>query len=336
VRNEYRLAPWKKTASWTGERSADRAATPTPPFRNETLMDEGMQSGRTSEKYGRAGSSADVISLHDGRVISLPAVMGVLNVTPDSFSDGGLYLDPEHAVEHAFELAAAGASIIDIGAESSRPRGARAVSTEVELARLMPVLKRLDGNFSVPVSVDTRKPEVARAALDMGAAIINDISALSNPAMAALVAERRCIVVLMHMKGGPEDHIQFASYQNEVDEVLAFLAERAIQAERAGIQHSRIIIDPGLGFAKTTQHNLAILANLNRFCRLGYPLLIGASRKNFIRTIAGGHDDEILLGTNAVNALAVAAGAAIVRVHEPASAGVTVRMAAAIAAARRT
>jgi dihydropteroate synthase len=185
------------------------------------------------------------------------------------------------------------------------------------------------------LSIDTRKPEVARAALDWGAAIINDISALSNPAMAALAAERGCAVILMHMKGGPEDHIRFASYQDVVEEVLMFLAERAAVAVRAGIDHSRIILDPGLGFAKTAQHNLAILANLERFCRLGYPVLIGASRKNFIGRISGSRDSELLLGTDAVNAVAVAAGAAIVRVHDPAPASVSVRMAAAIAAVRR-
>lgn len=260
----------------------------------------------------------------------------MLNVTPDSFSDAGRYLDPERAVAHAFELAAAGASIIDIGAESTRPSGARSVSAEVELARLLPVLQRLQGKLKVPVSVDTRKPEVARAALDTGAAIINDITALSNTAMAALAAERRCLVVLMHMKGGPENHIQFASYQDVVEEVLAFLAERAIAAEQAGIEHSRIILDPGLGFAKSARHNLAILASLERFCGLGYPLLIGASRKNFILGIAGEGDDQILLGTNAVNAVAVAAGAAIIRVHDPAPAAVTARVAAAIATARRS
>jgi dihydropteroate synthase len=136
------------------------------------------------------------------------------------------------------------------------------------------------------------------------------------------------------MKGGPEDHIQFASYQNVVDEVAAFLAERAAAAERAGIERARIIVDPGLGFAKTAQHNLAILANLERFCRLGYPVLIGASRKSFIRNIAGSRDSDVLLGTNAVNAAAVAAGAAIIRVHDVAPAVVTARMASAIAGER--
>ena len=281
------------------------------------------------------GAILDVLRLYDGRVIPLPAVMGVLNVTPDSFSDGGRYLDPDRAAAHALEMEAAGAAIIDIGAESTRPWGAREVSAEVELGRLLPVLQRLHGRLSVPLSIDTRKPEVARVALDWGAAIINDVSALSNAAMVALAAAWRSTVVLMHMKGGPEDHIRFASYQDVVEEVLKFLAERAEMAVRAGIDRSRIILDPGLGFAKTAQHNLAILANLERFCRLGYPVLIGASRKNFISRISGSRDSDVLFGTNAVNAVAVAAGAAIIRVHDPDPATVTVRMATAIAAARR-
>ena len=277
----------------------------------------------------------DVLHLYDGRVISLPAVMGVLNVTPDSFSDGGRYLDPDRAAARALEMEAAGAAIIDIGAESTRPSGAREVSAEVELSRLLPVLQRLRGRLTVPLSIDTRKPEVARVALDWGAAIINDVSALSNMAMTALAAEWGCTVVLMHMKGGPEDHIRFASYRDVVEEVLKFLVERTAIAARAGIDRSRIILDPGLGFAKTAQHNLAILANLERFCRLGYPVLIGASRKNFISRISGSRDSDVLYGTNAVNAVAVAAGAAIIRVHDPEPATITARMVAAIAAARR-
>jgi dihydropteroate synthase len=260
--------------------------------------------------------------------------MGVLNVTPDSFSDGGRYLEAERAVAHALEMVAAGASIIDIGAESTRPSGARAVSVEVELARLMPVLRQLPGRLTVPWSIDTRKPEVAQVALHWGAALINDISALSDPAMGALAAKWRCALILMHMKGGPEDHISFAAYHDVVDEVLTFLTERAAAAMRAGIERSQIILDPGLGFAKTAQHNLALLANLERFCRLGYPVLIGASRKNFIRRIAGSSEHDILLGTNAVNAAAIASGAAIIRVHDVAPAAVTARMAAAILAAR--
>jgi dihydropteroate synthase len=260
--------------------------------------------------------------------------MGVLNITPDSFSDGGLYLEPDRAVAHALEMVEAGATIIDIGAESTRPSGAREVSVEEELGRLLPVLERLSGQLTVPWSIDTRKPEVARIALDWGASIVNDVSALSDPAMAALVAERACAVVLMHMKGGVANHFDFASYQDVVEEVLKYLASRAALAIEAGVEAGRIILDPGLGFAKTAEHNLAIVASLERFCRLGYPLLIGASRKNFVRRIAGSTDCELLLGTNAVNAVAVATGAAIIRVHDPAPAAVTARMAAAIAAAR--
>jgi dihydropteroate synthase len=274
-----------------------------------------------------------MLRLFDGRSIALPAVMGVLNVTPDSFFDGGRYLDPEVAASHALKMAAQGASIIDIGAESTRPSGAREVSSEEEIARLVPVLRRLQGQLRVPFSIDTRKPEVARVALEWGAAIINDIGALRNPAMAKLAAECGCTVVLMHMRGGPTDHIQYAHYQNVVDEVQTFLAECAAQALQAGVAPSRIIVDPGLGFAKTKQHNLAILGNLKRFCQLGYPVLIGASHKNFIRTTVGTSESDVLLATSAINAAAVAAGAAIVRVHDPAPAVVVTRMAAAIAAA---
>jgi dihydropteroate synthase len=310
----------------------------TEPGRNLGSRLKDKQQGTTAlfsvRKEVSPAAHFDELRLYDGRIIPLPAVMGVLNITPDSFSDGGRYLDPERAAAHALEMVAMGASIIDIGAESTRPSGAREVNVEVELARLLPVLRQLDGKLMVPWSIDTRKPAVARAALDWGAAIVNDISALSDPEMAALAAERCCTIVLMHMKGGPEDHMQFAAYQNVVEEVLAFLAARASVAERAGVDRSRIVVDPGLGFAKTAQHNLAILANLERFCRLGYPVLIGASRKNFIGRIAGTSDHDVLLGTNAVNAVAIAAGAAIIRVHDPAPAVVTAKMAAAIAAQR--
>ena len=280
-------------------------------------------------------SIPEVLRLYDGRVIQLPAVMGVLNVTPDSFSDGGRYLDPNHAVAHALEMAASGAAIIDVGGESTRPVGAREVSTEVELGRLLPVLKRLGSQLKVPLSIDTRKPEVAQVALDCGAAIINDVSALSNPLMRALAARWGCTVVLMHMKGAPDDHIRFSAYADVVEEVLTFLVERCKVAEQSGIDRSRIIVDPGLGFAKTARHNLTILANLESFCRLGYPVLVGASRKSFIRGIVGNSDPDLLLGTNAVNAVAVAAGAAIIRVHDTGPAALTAKTAAAIAAARR-
>jgi dihydropteroate synthase len=264
--------------------------------------------------------------------IQFPAVMGVLNVTPDSFSDGGRYLDPGRALDHALEMEAAGAAIIDIGGESSRPSGAQEISVEVELERVVPVLDRLQGRLRVPISIDTRKAAVARAAIDRGAAIINDISALEgDPGMAQLVAKSKCAVVLMHMKGGPADHIKFARYRDVVKEVTRYLSDRARFAVAAGIVRSRIILDPGIGFAKTAQHNLEILGGLGRICALGYPVLVGASRKNFVRRIAGDGEADILFGTAAANALAIAAGVSIIRVHDPGPAVAVMRMGRAIA-----
>jgi dihydropteroate synthase len=257
--------------------------------------------------------------------------MGVLNVTPDSFSDGGRYLDPHRAVEHALEMEAAGAAIIDIGGESTRPRGAREIATEVEIERVAPVLKRLRGRLRVPISIDTRKAAVARIALDAGAAIVNDVSALgADPAMAPLAASRRCAVILMHMRGGPADHMKFARYRDVVAEVEAYLVARAREAIRAGVARSRIILDPGLGFAKQPRHSLGLLNALPRLCALGYPILVGASRKGFVRVAAGENPAALEFGTAAVNAIALAAGAAIVRVHDVASAVAAVKVVAAI------
>ena len=267
-------------------------------------------------------------------MIRFPAVMGVLNVTPDSFSDGGRFLDPDRAVAHALEMEAAGADIIDLGGESTRPVGAREVPVEEELARVTPVLRRLNGKLRVPISIDTRHVEVARAALDEGAAIINDISALADPAMASLAARTKCAVILMHMRGGPEDHIKLARYNNVVVEVVKFLAERARYAIAHGIARSRIILDPGLGFAKNAFHNLELIRNLPRICALGYPVLIGSSRKTFVRKIAGASAEQLLLVTAAIDAIAVANGASIVRVHEPGPARAAVAMAAAISRGR--
>ncbi len=257
--------------------------------------------------------------------------MGILNVTPDSFSDGGRYLDPARAVEHALAMEAAGASIIDIGGESTRPQGAREVPAAAEIARVAPVLERLAGRLKAPISIDTRKAEVAKAALDSGAAIINDVSALTaDPAMAPLAAARGCGVVLMHMRGGPADHIRFARYGDVVGEVEAALLARAGAALRAGVARSRIILDPGLGFAKRARHSLALLNALPRLCALGYPILVGASRKGFVRATAGTAPEALEAGTAAISAIAVAAGAAIVRVHDVGMAVAAVKMAAAI------
>jgi len=257
--------------------------------------------------------------------------MGVLNVTPDSFSDGGRYFDPDRAAEHALEMEAAGAAIIDIGGESTRPQGAREVPAAIEIERVAPVLKRLRGRIRVPISIDTRKAAVARVALDAGAAIVNDVSALlADPAMAPLVAARKCAVVLMHMRGRSADHMKFARYRDVVSEVEAALAARARDAIRAGVAPSRIILDPGLGFAKQPRHSLALLSALPRLCALGYPILVGASRKGFVRVTAGADPAAFESATTAVTALAIAAGVAVVRVHEVGLAVAAVKMAAAI------
>ncbi len=259
--------------------------------------------------------------------------MGILNVTPDSFSDGGRFLDPDKAVAHALEMEAAGADIIDIGGESSRPLGAREVSIDEELARVMPVLRGLRGKLQAPISIDTRHAEVARAALQQGVTIINDISALADPAMVSLATTAKCAVILMHMRGGPADHIKFARYNNVVVEVVKFLAERARYAIAHGVARSRIILDPGIGFAKSASHNLELIRNLPRICALGYPVLIGSSRKTFVRKIAGTSADDLLFGTAAIDAIAIANGASMVRVHEPGPARAAVAMAAAISRA---
>ena len=288
--------------------------------------------GRDARQKSRTLTTPASLKLADGRVIKFPAVMGVLNVTPDSFSDGGRYLDPDLAVEHALAMEAAGADIIDVGGESSRPVGAVEVPVQVELERVTPVLERLGKRLKVPISIDTRRADVARVALESGAAIINDITALQHdPAMAPLAARARCAVVLMHMRGGPANHIKFAHYRDVVREVIDFLDTRAQSAQDAGIARSRIIVDPGLGFAKHAQHNLRLLAALPELCALGYPVLVGVSRKTFVARISGASEQELEFGSAAANAIAIAAGASIVRVHDVGAGVAAVRMAAAIA-----
>jgi dihydropteroate synthase len=286
-----------------------------------------MRSSRTS--------APRQLRLRDGRIITLPAVMGVLNVTPDSFSDGGQFLDPERALDHALAMEAAGAAIIDVGGESTRPVGAQTVSERVELTRIEPVMKLLASRLRVPLSIDTRKAAVAHVALTLGAAIVNDVSALTaDPAMAPLVAESDCPVVLMHMRGQPENHIKFARYRDVVSEVVSYLRARARFATAAGIDRCRIILDPGLGFAKNARHNLALLSGLSRVCALGYPVLIGASRKTFVRKIAGEDVLAIQSGNAAVHALAIANGASIIRVHDAGPSMAAMRMAVAVRQAR--
>jgi len=243
--------------------------------------------------------------------------MGVVNVTPDSFSDGGRFLDPRAALEHANALVGEGADILDIGAESSRP-GARGVSAEEELSRLMPVLEGLSGG-AVPVSVDTAKPEVMRAAIAAGAAMINDIGALRAPGALEAVAASDAAVCLMHMQGEPRTMQREPRYRDVVAEVGAFLAERVAAAETAGIARERIVIDPGFGFGKSVEHNFELLRNLDRLTAMGLPVLAGWSRKSTLGAVTGRGADERLAASLAAALLAAQRGARIVRVHDVAA-----------------
>jgi dihydropteroate synthase len=245
-------------------------------------------------------------------------IMGVVNVTPDSFSDGGLFLDPEAAVEHGRRLAAEGAEILDVGGESTRP-GAEAVSAEDELERVGPVVAALAGTGGPgrTVSIDTSKAPVAAAALEAGAEIVNDITALrADPDLVGVCAERRCGVVLMHMQGTPRTMQESPVYDDVVDDVKAFLAERIELATRSGIDAERIWVDPGIGFGKTQEHNLELLRRLGELRELGRPIVIGTSRKSFLGTLTGREVDERLGSTIASNVAALAAGADVFRVHD--------------------
>ena len=247
-----------------------------------------------------------------------PRVMGIVNVTPDSFSDGGRFLDPERATAHGRRLVAQGADILDIGGESTRP-GAQAVSAEDELGRVEPVVEGLAG--TAPVSIDTSKASVAAAALDRGAEIVNDVTALrADPDLAGLCAERGCTVVLMHMLGSPRTMQDDPRYEDVVDEVRRFLAGRVEAAVSAGVAEERIWVDPGIGFGKTVEHNLELLRRLGEIATLGRPVVIGSSRKRFLGEITGRELGERLGGTIASNVLALAAGADVFRVHDVAEA----------------
>jgi dihydropteroate synthase len=240
-------------------------------------------------------------------------LMGVVNVTPDSFSDGGLFLDPAAAVEHARRLAADGADILDVGAESSRP-GSDPVSEEEEWARLEPVLRCLLREIDAPVSVDTYKPQTARRALEAGAHMINDITGLSDPAMVEAVARYGAPIVIMHMKGRPKTMQKNVHYRDVVQEVKSFLTTQAGVAARAGIR--QVIVDPGIGFGKNMEHNLELLRRLGELAALPYPLLVGPSRKSFLGTLTGAAVADRLGGTMSAVTAAVLGGADIVRVHE--------------------
>jgi dihydropteroate synthase len=256
-------------------------------------------------------------------------IMGVLNVTPDSFSDGGKHLDPESAVRHAVKMAEEGADIIDIGGESSRP-GAKSVSEEEEIGRIIPVIKEIKRSTDVILSVDTHKSGVARRALEEGVSIVNDITALGDPEMAGLVAEFDAGVVLMHMRGTPEAMQDDPNYTDVVGEIIEYLRQAAEKAQNAGIPPGRIIIDPGIGFGKKLEHNLAILENLGQFKKLEKPILVGTSRKSFLGELTGKDITGRIFGTAASVAVSVMEGADIVRVHDVGAARDVVRVVDAI------
>jgi dihydropteroate synthase len=242
-------------------------------------------------------------------------IMGIVNVTPDSFSDGGAFLDPERAIAHGEELAGEGADVIDVGGESTRP-GAEAVPAEEELRRTDPLVRTL-ASRGYSVSIDTSKVAVAEAALDAGAAMVNDVTALrAEPELAALCADRGCEVVVMHMLGDPRTMQENPAYDDVVDDVKSFLAGRIEFAVSEGVDESRIWIDPGIGFGKTVEHNLELHRRLGELRELGRPIVFGSSRKSFIGKLTGTEVDERIGGTIASNVIACANGARMLRVHD--------------------
>ncbi len=271
-------------------------------------------------------------------------IMGILNTTPDSFSDGGRYLKCDVAVEHGRKLADDGADILDIGGESSRPFSAP-VSVQEEIDRVVPVIERLSAQINIPISIDTVKSEVAKAAIEAGASIINDISALEqDELMTSIAVKKRVPVILMHMKGTPATMQINPQYDDFLNEIMSYLKERAEFAVKAGVEPEHIILDPGIGFGKTVEHNLMVIQSLDKIARLGFPILVGPSRKSFVQKvltsstgISSGKSGSIdntsnsnitpsspknELGTMAAVAASIMNGAHIVRVHDAASARV--------------
>lgn len=247
--------------------------------------------------------------------LSSPRVMGIVNVTPDSFSDGGRYATVEKAVAHGLQLVSEGADILDIGGESTRP-GATPVGQEEELERVLPVIEQLSKTAGVPISIDTYKPEVMRAAIAAGADIVNDIRALQEPGALDVVAASNAGVCLMHMQGLPQTMQFDPRYDDVVQEVNAFLAERLAMAEAAGIARERVVLDPGFCFGKTTAHNLELLRQLDVTLGLGRPLLVGLSRKSVLGQVTGGDVSVRLHASLAASVISVMKGARIVRVHD--------------------
>lgn len=256
-----------------------------------------------------------------GRILKLdrPQVMGIVNVTPDSFSDGGAHDSVEAAVAHGLRLVEEGADLLDIGGESTRP-GAQDVSVEEELRRVIPVIERLARETSLPISIDTSKPEVMRAAVDAGAGMINDVQGLRRDGALDMAATLGVPVVLMHMQGEPRSMQHAPTYDDVVADVHRFLAERIFAAEMAGIARKNIVVDPGFGFGKDTRHNLQLLAQLQRFTELGVPVLAGLSRKRTIGELTGRDDPrERVSGSVAAHLIAAQRGALLLRVHDVAA-----------------
>jgi len=269
-----------------------------------------------------------------GQVLDLGArthVMGVLNITPDSFSDGGQFAGHDAAVDHARSMASQGADIIDIGGESTRP-GAEALAEDEELRRIIPVIERIAKELTVPLSVDTYKATVARKALAAGASIVNDISGLRfSSDMARVVADYDAAVVVMHIKGTPRDMQANPVYEDVIGEIMDYLEESAAIALKAGVGRDRILIDPGIGFGKTVQHNLEIIDRLDEFRSLGFPVVLGTSRKRFIGTVLNiAEPKDRVEGTAATMALAIQRGAHVVRVHDVGAMAKVARMTDAI------
>jgi len=250
-------------------------------------------------------------------VVAVHRIMGVVNVTPDSFSDGGEFLDAEVAIRHAVELAEEGADILDVGGESTRP-GSVGVDAEAELRRVLPVIDGIRAaGLDTRISVDTSKAAVAAAALDAGADYVNDVTALrGDPELAGLVADRGADVCLMHMLGSPRTMQDDPRYDDVVDEVKAFLEERLAAAVRAGIPEQRVELDPGIGFGKTVAHNLRLIRELDAFCVLGRPIVVGVSRKRFLGSLTGRDETERVAATVAANVAAFERGGRIFRVHD--------------------
>ncbi|HEX7244040.1 MAG TPA: dihydropteroate synthase [Solirubrobacterales bacterium] len=255
-------------------------------------------------------------------------LMGVVNVTPDSFSDGGLFLEPEAAIAHGGQLVRDGAEILDVGGESTRP-GAEPVEVGEELERTQPVVADLEA-MGYTVSIDTSKAAVAAAAVDAGAEIVNDVTALQDPEMAAVCAERGAGVVLMHMPGDPRTMQDEPRYADVVEDVKAFLVARIEAAVAAGVEEERIWVDPGIGFGKTLEHNLELLRRLGELRELGRPLVVGTSRKSFIGKVDGSPVEERIGGTIASSMFAAAAGADVLRVHDVAEMAQALRVAEAV------